>query len=138
MHKAKACVITCMDFRFQNKTQKFIERKGWLGECDEIILAGASRDLVKPIKPYHKISLLRQLKLSIQLHDPKEIIIIDHQDCGGYAQDKTIPSGLEIEEDKKMHKEYAKQAYELLSKKYPDRKISIYFAKFDGKFVKLI
>lgn len=138
MHKAKACVITCMDFRFQDKIQGFIKEQGWLGECDEIILAGASRDIVKPLETFHKDSIMRQIALSVKLHNPDEIIIIDHQDCGGYAQDQTIPGGLETEKDQAEHKIYAEQTLDLLTKVYPDKKISIYFATFSGDFVKLI
>ena len=138
MHKAKACVISCMDFRFQDKIQNWIKIKGLLGECDQIILAGASRDLVKPLEPYHKTSLLRQIELSIKLHNPDDIIIIDHQDCGGYAQDGTIISGLDLEEDEKQHKIFAKQTYDILSAKYPDKNIEIYYTTFEGKFLKII
>lgn len=138
MHKAKFCIITCMDFRFQDKIQKYIKNQGWLGSCDEIIIAGASRDLVKPLEPFHKESIIRQINLSVKLHDPDEIIIIDHQDCGGYAQDQTILSGLETAKDQTEHKIYAKRAYEILKKDYPDKIVSIYYIAFSGEVTKLI
>ncbi len=138
MHKAKACILMCMDFRFQKSTQNWLEEKGYLGNCDEIIVAGASRDLVKPIKKFHKDALLRQITLSVKLHDIDEIIIIDHQDCGGYAKDNTIPSNLETNKDKSFHKKYALNTKKILKEKFPGKKLSFYYARLDGKIEKLI
>jgi carbonic anhydrase len=138
MHKAKACVIACIDFRFQNSVQNFLKDKGYLGKCDTIILARASRDLVKPLEKFHKELILRQIDMSVKLHDPEEIIVIDHQDCGGYAQDGTIPQGLDLAEDEKLHIKYARKAFAILTKKYPDKKIQIFYATLDGPIKKLI
>ncbi len=132
MHKAKACVILCIDFRFQKHTQKWLEEKGYIGDSDEIVVAGVCRDIVKPIEDFHKSALLRQIDLSVQLHDPDEIVIIDHQDCGGYAQDDTIPSGLSEQDDKKAHQEYATKVNEILKEKYPQKEIKNYYSKLDG------
>lgn len=132
MHKAKACVLMCMDFRLQKTTQKWLEDRGYLGNCDEVIVAGASRDLVRPLEDFHKKALLRQIELSVKLHDPDEIVVIDHQDCGGYAQDNTIASGIEKHEDKKSHFEFAKEAKELLEKTFPGKKIVTVYAPLSG------
>lgn len=122
----------CMDFRFQKSIQGWLEEKGYLGASDEVIVAGASRDLVKPLESFHKDALLRQIELSVKLHDPEEIVVIDHQDCGGYAQDQTIPSGLDVEEDKKAHIEYAKKAKQMLEAKFPGKVVLNYYARMDG------
>ncbi len=122
----------CMDFRFQSGVQDWLKSQGYLGSCDEVIVAGASRDLVKPIEPGHKEYLIRQIDLSVKLHDPDEIVIIDHQDCGGYAQDETIKSGLEDQEDRDAHKSYAAEAKAILQAKYPDKEIKTFYAKLEG------
>lgn len=126
-----------MDFRFQSGIQKWLKSEGYLGSSDEIIIAGASRDLVFPLEPFHKESLLRQIELSVKLHDPDEIIIIDHQDCGGYAQDDTIPSGLTEKEDKLMHSGFAKIAKRLLEEKFRGKKITTLYAPMEGDIVSL-
>lgn len=133
MHKAKNCIITCIDFRLQIAYADFIKSHDLLGESDIISLAGCSRDLVKPIEESHKASLLRQLDLSIQLHDPTNIIILDHQDCGGYAQDGIIRQGLDLETDKNEHQEWGKKAVRLLQELYPEKVVTIYFIHLDGK-----
>lgn len=137
MHKAKACVLMCMDFRFQKQSQQWLEKNGYLGNCDEVIVAGASRDLVKPIEDFHKDALLRQIDLSVKLHDPDEIVIFDHQDCGGYAQDDTIPSGLEKEDDIEKHKHYANKAKEVLEEIYPEKTIKVLYIDMEGEVSQL-
>ncbi len=133
MHKAKACILMCMDFRLQKSTQKWLGENGYLGECDEVIVAGASRDLVKPLEDFHRQALLRQLDLSVKLHDPDEIVIIDHQDCGGYAQDKTIEAGLDKERDKQEHLKYASEARIMLEKIFPGKTIKVVYAPLEGE-----
>jgi len=118
MHKAKACILSCIDFRFQEQIHNWLEENGYMGKSDLIDVAGASRDLVAPIKENHKKALMREIELSVNLHDPDEIIIIDHQDCGGYAQDGTIPSGLSKKEDIEMHLPYIEDLDLILAKKF--------------------
>ena len=74
MHKVKAVVLLCIDFRFQKVTQDWLSKNGYHDQTDQIIVAGAPRDLTNPIENMHKEALLRQLQLSIKLHDPDEII----------------------------------------------------------------
>lgn len=133
MHKAKNCIVTCMDFRLQKAYADFIAFKGWLGSSDLISVAGCSRDLVKPINELHKTLLLRQIELSIKLHDSDTIIFLDHQDCGGYAQDGTIPQGLELDEDKKQHIDYANKVKKLIHELFPTKGVKVYFVQLDGK-----
>lgn len=132
MHKAKACILFCIDFRFQKQTRDWLEEHGYLGHSDEIVVAGASRDLVKPLEDFHKSALMRQIELSVKLHDPDEIVIIDHQDCGGYAQDGTIPLELSATEDKKAHAHYADEVKKFLETKFKGKVIKNYYAKLNG------
>ena len=133
MHKAKYCIITCIDFRLQKSYSSIIQSRSMLGESDIISLAGCSRDLVKPLENWHKEALLRQIKLSVKLHSPSNIILLDHQDCGGYAQDGTIPNGLSVDEDKKAHMEWGNAALDILEAKFPEINIEWYFVRLDGK-----
>ncbi len=133
MHKARACIITCIDHRFHDRIVAFLKEKGYHGCSDKIIIAGGSRDFIVPVEESDGKYVWKQLGLSIKLHDPDEIVIIDHQDCGGYAQDGTIPAGLEVEEDKKRHQKFCKRLRRKISKFYPKVKVVILYASLDGK-----
>lgn len=133
MNKAKACVITCIDFRFQDKIHTHLSEHHLLGAADIISLAGGTRDFIAPANDQDAFVADEQLELSISLHDPDTIAFIDHQDCGGYALDGTIPSGLSVEEDKEKHVTFFTQLKEILSKKYPSKQILYFYAPLDGK-----
>jgi hypothetical protein len=133
MHKAKNVIITCMDFRFQKKIQNYLLENGYLGESDEIIVAGAGRDLIKPVTEADGEYLWKQLSLSMKLHNPDNIIIIEHQDCGGWAQDKTIPSGLSNDDDRDSHQIYCQKLQKKIADEYPDKKIKFLYAELNGK-----
>lgn len=137
MHKAKACVISCIDFRFQETLEKFIQRENLGGEFDLISVAGSARDLVKPIEMMHQENLFRQVDISMRLHQPEKIIVIDHQDCGGWAQDGTIPGGLTMDKDRDNHKKFSEELKNLLMAKYPDKEIKNYYFTLDGQILEL-
>ena len=132
MHKAKALVITCMDFRFQNAIRGYLKKNGILGDCDRIVIAGGSRDFVCPVKPQFSSYVWTQLELSLKLHDPKEVIVIDHQDCGGYAQDGKIPKGVSKDKDEKGHIKVFVKFKKLFNAKYPLKPIRFLNISLDG------
>lgn len=137
MHKAKAVVVSCIDFRFQDVVQKLLQSENLLGGYDLISIAGGSRDFVQPVVEDDKNYVWKELNISLQLHDPEVIVVIDHQDCGGYAQDGTIPSGLSVDEDCEKHVSFLKKLKVELDQKYPDKKKKFIFAKLDGSVEEL-
>lgn len=97
-----------------------------------ISVAGCSRDFIFPVDPIDEKYVWKELGLSVKLHDPDKIIFIDHQDCGGYAQDSTIPSGLEKEKDAEEHKKYFEKLKQKLQENYPDKEFQFFHAALDG------
>src|SRR5689334_7215452 len=75
-HITNTIVVTCIDFRFQ----KFIE--GWLVKnvgvknYDRVAWAGGVADL---------FGILKQVDVSVRLHDIKKAVFINHEDCGAYG-----------------------------------------------------
>jgi hypothetical protein len=138
MHKAKACVIGCIDFRFRGATDNFLKSQPWADSYDLISVAGSSRDFIIPMKPEHAEYAWLQLELSIKLHEPDLIVFMDHQDCGGYAQDGTIPGGLELEDDRLKHTEMLEQLKEKLLEKYPKLLFRFFHINFDGGVKELL
>lgn len=136
-HKAKAVVITCMDFRFQNAVRKYMKKKNLLGHSDRIVVAGGSRDFIIPVKEQHKDYVWTQLNLSLELHNPTKIIIIDHQDCGGYAQDGLIPKGLILSKDKRKHISMLKKLKRVILKKFPKKKVKFVYLGLDDSIEEL-
>lgn len=131
--KARAVVITCIDFRFQKKIYTYLEKHHYLGLSDVISLAGGTRDFVCPLHKEDGIVAGEQLEISIRLHNPHEIIFVDHQDCGGYAMDHTIPKGLDRTDDQEQHQTYFLQLKKQLTTVYPGRKIRFFYVPLTGE-----
>ncbi|GEM_PF-1386763 len=131
--KARACVITCVDFRFQKKIYTYLEKHHYLDLSDIISLAGGTRDFVCPAKREDGIVAGEQLELSIRLHNPHEIIFVDHQDCDGYTIDNTIPKGLDRADDELKHQEYFPILKKHLTAAYPGRRIRFFYVPLTGE-----
>ena len=87
-HEAEAICLTCIDFRFVDYEENFMRyTKKLNNKYDQFVLAGSSlvSEPSSPAWPYDWKSVLNQhIQLSKNLHDIKEIVIIDHMDCGAY------------------------------------------------------
>lgn len=129
---AKNCIISCIDFRIQETFYDWLKDTHNLGKSDIIEIAGSTRDIVKPLNEDDKEEILRNIDLSVKLHDPENIILIDHQDCGGYAQDNTISKNLSLEEDKKLHSLFLKQAETILQNLYPNKNVKKLYISLAG------
>ena len=98
--KAKALVLTCMDFRFRVNLGRLLNLHK---QYDEVILAGGCLGYnlghqkktiekfpnTKNINFKHWASVLDDhLQLAITLHGIEEIVVVDHLQCGGYQMFK--------------------------------------------------
>jgi hypothetical protein len=140
MHTCKYALVTCEDFRLhqrgdgRNYVANFIKEIG--GECDLITRGGAIQDLVRP-KWIYKIgtlfgflyagfrgSIIRDLTVSVKKHGVKEIILLNHEDCGAYE-------GMDFkgrEQELNQHTADLHAAKEIIEKEFPGVEILLYFA----------
>ena len=137
MHKIKACVITCIDFRFQKNIKDYLVQNNHLGDADIISIAGASHDIATPQTAEHQYYLMNQIGISVSLHNPDKIIIVDHQDCGIYAATGKIEKGLDLAEDTQRHADYLLKAKELIQQKYNNIEVVLLMAGLDGSFTEI-
>ena len=113
MHKAQALAIHCVDFRFQEMTDADLTKRGLQGKFDRISWPGASKDLE---------NIKNACEVSLSLHDPDEIIIYEHEDCGAYGENNSETA----------HKSNAQKLMAALKEIKPSLKFSTFIATFDG------
>lgn len=115
IHTCDAFVVACIDFKFQ----KYI--KNWLGTnfknkaYDYVGFAGATKNLDV---------IINQLDISVRLHQIKEVVLIHHEECGAY--------GIESTHDR--HVSDLNKAKQIISTKYPNLSVSLFYLHLDGKF----
>jgi carbonic anhydrase len=133
-HTAKAMVITCMDFRLIDDAVKYLDAHGYNNNYDEFILAGASLGYNQTKFTAWTESLDKHIELAEQLHQIKEVIVIDHMSCGAYKilyDKKTISET----EETALHQENFVKFKETIKTKYPQLKVKTLLMKLNGEVV---
>lgn len=114
LHKVcDVVVISCIDFRFQERINKWVKRKA--KKYDRVALAGGVFDLP---------SIMKQVELSVELHKIKKVILMNHEDCGAYGKTGTYAK----------HKKDLKDAIKKIESKFKGLKAEGYYLHLDGTF----
>lgn len=80
--KYEAMVLSCIDPRTQEGVRKSLLRRHLIGKYSQVILAGGAIAAVAPaFNDWHK-TFWENLAASVQLHNIKTMIVINHRDCG--------------------------------------------------------
>lgn len=127
-HHCPVAIVTCEDFRLHRRKGggNFIgEYIAWLkADCDLITRGGCIQDLVRPKKGYDD-SLLRDLAVSVELHQVQTIHLIGHEDCGAYAHFKFPDRETELVQ----HQADLRQARRIIQQRFPGVTVLLRFAK---------
>lgn len=129
-HTCQALLLRCMDFRFEKAIEGYIKDKNLLNNCDLVSIAGAAKNIVNPAHESDKECVSHQFEISKRLHETKEIILMNHTDCGAYGGRKAFFSD---EEEHEKHATDMKKAKEALGAQYPDMTIRMVLAKIDSE-----
>ena len=135
-HKAKAIVITCMDFRLIDDEVLFFNRLGLNNNYDEFILAGASLGYNQTVYSAWSETFDKHIELSEQLHDIIEVIVIDHMQCGAYKIFYNLPS-IPRADEIALHNENFIKFKQTINQKYPHLTVITYLMDLDGSIVAL-
>ncbi|HVO60132.1 MAG TPA: carbonic anhydrase [Terriglobales bacterium] len=126
---AEAAVLCCFDHRINLAVRKFLQRNA-ITHPDMIIVAGGAKTLASPRNDFERDFILEQIRLSINLHACRRVILTSHSDCatyGGLARFHGDSAAESVH-----HKAELQRAAELVRSQFPDLKVETYFVKFDG------
>jgi carbonic anhydrase len=131
--RAQALILSCIDFRFIQPEQDFLNQK-WGGQYDWVSLAGAALALKGFPQPAEAETFWDQLDLSRRLHQIQRVVILDHQDCGAYAS--RIDPNLSQDPDREyqIHTRYLQEARQDIQRRYPDLGVELYFVTLASEF----
>ncbi len=113
MHKAKILAIHCIDLRFQQMIDEDLRKRAGYGHFDRIAWPGASLDFE---------NVRDSALVSLRLHDPDEVLIYEHEDCGAYGQNNSEGA----------HRDNAQKLADALLEVKPTLKVHTFIATFDG------
>ncbi len=123
-HKAKALLITCMDYRFIDSFYKEAEELGIEHSYDRVAIAGDIKNIVKPAQKNDAELILRQIEISKELHDIQEVIIISHQNCGAYPELVDLDTDTEFA----IHKKDLLVAKKVIEERITEIQVLAFFA----------
>jgi hypothetical protein len=126
-HKAKALVLSCIDFRFVEFERHFLSLQHLGNQYDWTALAGASLALTGFPHTAEAEAFWDQLALSRQMHQIEKVIILDHQDCGAYASKVDPNLSQDPTREQQVHADCLNRAYWEIQKRYPDLSVELYF-----------
>lgn len=129
-YQADALIIGCIDDRFSSSLEKFMEMQGFKNK-DVVKVAGGAKALTgSPSDPDFSF-LMKQIQTSLNLHNPKKVIIVTHSDCGAYGGLSAFGNDSKLEMDK--HSNDLLRAKENLEKSLPKGiSIQAIFLDFEG------
>jgi len=129
----EAILLSCMDYRLMAEVEHYMEGRGLLHNYDHIVLAGASLGAVTATHKAWNATFWEHLDIALQLHHIKEVIALDHRDCGAYK----VILGPEHTKDPNVEKDtHAAQLHvlrEQITQKYPSLKVETLLMALDGK-----
>jgi len=123
-----ACLVTCEDYRLHRRPDgrdmiaQFVAGLGC--DCDVITRGGSIRDLVDDPEGFGA-PLLRDLRVSVELHAIKTIYLINHEDCGAY-DDCSFASR---DDELTRHRADLQEAAETLEKMFPGVTVVTYLSE---------
>jgi carbonic anhydrase len=104
---------------------EFLDNKCGLGNCDIVSVAGSGKGIADSNKIFRNY-LLRQIRLSHDLHEAKNVILIHHSDCGVYNGCYQFNS---TDEEKQKQITDMKKSEEVIKQNFPDMSIEKVWAQ---------
>jgi carbonic anhydrase len=116
--QCEAVVITCKDFRFQRYFDEWLSKNIGYGNYDRVSYAGG-------VKNWELMS--GAVDLAYKLHNIHRVILINHENCGGYGAESTP----------ERHAHDLRAARESVLQRHPTFTVDLYYAKLDGSFERI-
>ena len=128
-----ALLLSCMDFRLIDETERYMSRRGLRDKYDHVILAGASLGALTDKYPAWNKTFWEHLDVAIQLHQIHKVIVMDHRDCGAYK----VVLGEDFSKDRAnetaIHTEKLTELRKQVNAKYPTLEVELLIMNLDGK-----
>ena len=114
-HTCDALVVSCIDFRFQKYIRDWLDTHLKDKTYDYVGFGGGTKELDQ---------ILKQLEISVKLHDIKQVVLMHHENCGAYGLESTPEN----------HARDLRKAKETILKLYPHLQVALYYIHLDGTF----
>jgi hypothetical protein len=129
----EALLLNCIDYRLAAATTRYMTEHQMEGKYDQFILAGAALGVENHQFPDWGRTFWDHVKVAIDLHHIRRIVVMDHRDCGFYKGIHGKDLAAEPEEELKVH---AAQMHVLkadIARRHPELSVELLLMGLDGK-----
>lgn len=114
-HECPLAVIKCVDWRFRESDQQFVEEVLGFSHFDLYAWPGSAKE-VNNGNGFKKSLVEKILQVSKNLHQIKKLLLLWHHDCGAYGGVKNFAS---VAEEEQIYQKDLRAVRELLAKELP-------------------
>ncbi|MBI2214056.1 MAG: hypothetical protein HYU52_10455 [Acidobacteria bacterium] len=132
-HGTEALLLSCMDYRLVDDTERYMSGRGLRDQYDHVVLAGASLGATTDAHPAWGTTFREHLDVAVQLHSIRRVIVLDHRDCGAYRAILGEDLAGDRERETAIHAEKLRELARRIHEARPDLKIELGIMDLDGK-----
>lgn len=129
LHEVGAIVLSCMDFRFRKQLPEAIFAALGIDDYDEIKLAGGAKNIASPNKPGRLETVLDDIRLALEKHRVRKIVLLNHQNCGKYGSEGY--TFIDAESERMFHEKELRLAGDVAFSHFSDAEIITGYAWID-------
>jgi carbonic anhydrase len=133
----EAMLLACIDPRMQEPVRDYMVKRGLIGKYSQFTFAGAAIGAVAPkFDSWHK-TFWDNLAASIELHNIKSVIAIDHRDCGAARIAYGADSISTPDKEDATHRAALGEFRQESRNRHPNLKVETMLMALDGSVVTL-
>lgn len=127
-HHCDIAVLKCIDFRFREADQQFIQEQFGVTDFDLIAWPGAAKSVAHD--ETMRANIIATVKnVCCNLHSVKKLIVLNHWDCGGYGGSQAFASA---DAEAAAYEQDLRQAKSILENQVPGVEIVVAYSRFSG------
>ncbi|MFN0316272.1 MAG: carbonic anhydrase [Burkholderiales bacterium] len=131
--QTEALLLSCMDFRLVDETERYMSGRGLRNKYDHVILAGAALGATTDKFPLWKKVFWEHLDVAIKLHKIHKVMVLDHRDCGAYKVVMGEDFAANPERETEVHAQQLKRLGKLIRAKHPALDVELLLIDLNGK-----
>jgi hypothetical protein len=135
-HGTSTIVLSCIDYRFIHAVVELIKDDEGVHFYDTFSLAGGSLGYNQTTYPSWPPTWLDTLTLAKQLHGIKQIIVVEHEDCGMYKAE--YPSAVDPIQERILHQQNMEAFKVAMATLEPTLEVRGYLLYLDGTSERLV
>ena len=128
-----ALLLSCMDYRLTQATERYMASRGLGKKYDHIVLAGAALGAVTPKFPAWNQTFWEHLGVAIELHAIHKVVLLNHRDCGAFKVILGEDFAKDRAKETAAHTTQLRELRRQILEKHPKLTVGMYLMSLDGK-----